>query len=435
MSDGKQPSIIKPVLVSVLLSVLAASVFGFVAGFIAANNQFSGLIMASLPPAVRRILPAATEQKAAGDEGYTLPQLRTALKPQVTEEQATVDVVKKASPAVVSIVISKDVPVWEQVNSNPFGNNDFFNQFFNGMGFSMPQYQQKGTEKQEIGAGTGFIVSSDGTIVTNRHVVSDESAEYTVVMSDDKKYAAKIIGRDTVNDIAILKIEGTGFPTIALGDSDSLQVGQSVIAIGYALGRFGNTVSTGIISGLQRSITAGDGLGSAESLYDVIQTDTAINPGNSGGPLLNTKGEAIGVNVAIVQGSQNIGFALPINDIKKVVSGVAATGKISRPFLGVRYRAIDDAMRKANQLTVDYGVIVIRGQNEGELAVMPGSPADKAGIVENDIILEINGEKITESNPLQYMVTKFSVGDTVKLKVMHKGEEKTVEVTLTERKQ
>jgi len=424
------------IVVSIVTSTIFATAFGFMAGFVAGNDRWDAAFLNVMPMQMRRLL--APPEVPVGPEKYVLPFLRGTLK-QVGQEKAVVDAVKKASPAVVSIVISKDVPVMEQIYGNSFDPNDYFQQFFKdfpGMNFGapQPQYRQNGTQKQEVGAGSGFFVSPDGDIITNRHVVSDETADYTVVMQDGKKLPAKVLGRDTVNDIAMLKVEGDSFPFITFGDSDKIEVGQSVIAIGYALGRFGNSVSSGIISGVQRSIQAGDGFNQSESLYDVIQTDAAINPGNSGGPLLNLRGEAIGVNVAIVEGSQSIGFSLPINDVKKVVDSLKATGKIVRPFLGVRYVQITKDLQQANQLSVDHGALVVRGQTNTDLAVMPGSPADLAGIVENDIILEIDGKAITEDYPLQQAITKFNAGDAVKLKIMHKGQEKTVEVKLTEKK-
>ena len=319
------------------------------------------------------------------------------------------------------------------------GNNDFFQQFFGGSGgmmpqFQVPQYKQKSTQKQEVGAGSGFLVSADGYIVTNKHVVEDTTAEYTVMTSDGKKYTAAVLARDPSNDIAVLKISGANFSYLTFGNSDTLQVGQKAIAIGYSLGRFSNTVSTGIISGLQRSIQASGAGGQPEDLFDVIQTDAAINPGNSGGPLLNLKGEVIGVDVAIVQGSQNIGFALPINDIKSVVASVKATGKIVRPYLGVRYVLITKQLMDANQLPVAYGALIVRGQQQTDLAVVPGSPADLAGLKENDIILEIDGKQISEDYPLVLAVRNKVVGDKLKLKVMRQGKTIDVTVTLAEKK-
>jgi S1-C subfamily serine protease len=233
--------------------------------------------------------------------------------------------------------------------------------------------------------------------------------------------------------VAIIKVEpsvGVSFPYLNFGDSDNLDVGQSVIAIGNALAEYRNTVSVGVVSGLSRSVTAGDGSGSSEFLDHVIQTDAAINPGNSGGPLLDLSGKVVGVNVAIVQGSQNIGFALPINSIKGVVDSVKKTGKIIRPYLGLRYVLITAEMKEKNNLTVDYGVLVKAGANTSELAVIPGSSADKAGIIENDIILEIDGVKLNTKNSLASIVREKNIGQIISLKILHKGAEKIIPVTL-----
>jgi len=347
-------------------------------------------------------------------------------------DEAVINTVKKVNPAVVAITISKNVPVYEQYLDrvpSPFG--DFFgDDFFDG--FTVPQLRQKGTELREVGGGSGFLVSSDGYIVTNRHVVADENAEYTVFTNDGKKYDAKVIARDPALDLAVIKINGSGFEHLTFGDSDKLQVGQTVIAIGNALAEFRNTVSVGIVSGLSRSITASDRMGNTEALDQLIQTDAGINAGNSGGPLLNLAGEVVGVNVAMADGAENIGFALSSNSVKSIVESVQKTGKIVRPYLGVRYVEINDEIKEKNHLSVDYGVLVQRGASAGDLAVIPGSPADKAGIVENDIILEIDGIKLTSDRSLASIIRTKNVGDTVRLKVLSKGREKNVTVTLEE---
>jgi len=349
-----------------------------------------------------------------------------------SQESFVVDAVKKASPAVVSIVLSKNVPKYESY-IDPNSQYNPFDEMIGGMPnffFNVPQYRQNGTEKKEVGSGSGFFVSSDGLIVTNKHVVDQKDVEYTVFKNDGKKHTAKILARDPLLDVALIKIEGNNYSYLNLGNSDALQVGQSAIAIGNALGEFRNTVSVGVISGLARSITAGDMSGNSETLEKVIQTDAAINPGNSGGPLLNLYGQVIGINVAIVQGSQNVGFSLPINSIKSVINSVKTTGKIIRPYLGVRYVAINGDMKEKNNLTVDYGVLVKQGATASDLAVIPGSPADKAGIVENDIILEIDGVKLDDKNSLVSLIRGKNVGDVINLKILHKGVEKTVGVTL-----
>lgn len=352
-----------------------------------------------------------------------------------SEEAAVIGVVRRANPAVVSITIAKNVPIYEQYfETIP---SPFFDEFFGSDpfgGIRIPQLRQKGTELKEIGGGSGFFVSSDGYIVTNRHVVADEDASYTVVTSDNKKYDAKVVARDPALDIAVVKVEGKDFPYLAFGDSDKLEVGRTVIAIGNALSEFRNTVSVGVVSGLSRAITAADSRGGVEALDQLIQTDAAINPGNSGGPLLTLSGEVVGVNVAVAGGAENIGFALSSNSVKNVVDSVKKHGKIVRPFLGVRYVEITEEIKKKNNLSVDYGVLVARGTETADLAVIPGSPADKAGIIENDIILEIDGIKLTPERSLAGIIRTKQVGDVVSLKILSKGKEKTITVTLEEMK-
>jgi serine protease Do len=346
-----------------------------------------------------------------------------------SQESFVVDAVKKTNPAVVSIIISQQVPKYETYidpnqQQNPFGD------LFPGFNINIPQYRQNGTEKKDVGGGSGFFVSGDGLIVTNKHVVDQKNAEYTVFTNDGKKHPAKVVARDPVLDIALIKIEGSGFPFLTLGNSDTLAVGQSVIAIGNALGEYRNTVSVGVVSGLARSITAGDNSGKSEILDHVIQTDAAINLGNSGGPLLDLSGNVVGVDVAMAQGSQSIGFALPINSVKSAIESVKSTGKIIRPYLGLRYVAITPELKDKNNLKVDYGVLVKQGTTSGELAVIPGSPADKAGIVENDIILEIDGMKIDDKTSLASLIRAKNIGQTVNLKIIHRGTEKNVQVVL-----
>ncbi len=333
------------------------------------------------------------------------------------EESAIIDVAESASPSVVSIVITKDLPVYE-------------NYYYDYYGFNIPGRRQTGTEETEIGAGSGFVISSDGLIVTNKHVVEDETASYTVIFNDETKVEAKVLAKDTLLDIAFLKVEGVELTALPLGSSENLKVGQSVIAIGNALGEFSNTVSSGIISGLKRDIIAGDSTGNnAEELDNVIQTDASINPGNSGGPLLDINGNVIGVNVAVAE-AENIGFAIPIDIVKDLINRLNEDGEIIRPSLGVRYVLIDEDLQEENNLSVDYGALVIRGTTPSQVAVIPGSPADIAGILENDIILEVNGVKINSDNNLVNVIQSFNISDTITLKVLSKGNEKTIEVTL-----
>jgi serine protease Do len=345
----------------------------------------------------------------------------------------TVRVVERASPAVVSIIISKDLPRISDYRRVPLFDDPLFQQFFgNGSGVVVPN--QEGSERAEIGGGSGFIVSADGYIVTNKHVVFDGAASYSVLLNDERTFDARVIGVDPTNDLAVLKIEATNLPTLSLGNSDALKLGQAVIAIGNALGEFRNTVSTGVVSGLARSITAG-GIGFEEDLSGVIQTDAAINSGNSGGPLLNLQGEVIGINTAVAQGAQNIGFAVPINDVKIMIDRVTQQGRFIRAFLGVRYIMLTPDIAKANNLSITDGALVSRGQRSTDLAVMPGSPADKAGIVENDIITEIDGQKLTTTNSLSKVIARHQPGDILKLTILHRGEVTTVLATLTEASQ
>ncbi|TSC82645.1 MAG: hypothetical protein G01um101420_168 [Parcubacteria group bacterium Gr01-1014_20] len=356
-------------------------------------------------------------------------------KPALDYEQAVVGAVKKASPAVVSITISKLVPILENCRLNPFGDlPPEFRQFFGGddfFEFSQPCDNGR-KELKEVGGGSGFVVSQNGLILTNKHVVSDKTASYTVIMNDGKKYDAKVLARDPSQDLAIVKVEATGLPVVDLGDSDTIQLGQSAIAIGNALGEFGNTVSVGVISGLGRNVTASGG-DLVESISGVIQTDAAINPGNSGGPLLNLKGQVIGINTAIVSGAQNIGFAIPINRAKRDINSVKASGEIRVPYIGVRYIVVTPDVAKKQKLPVDYGVLV-RGSDAGP-AVQPDSPAAKTGILAEDIILAVNNKKIDAENSLSDLISKFNVGEVVTLKINRGGKEISLTVTLGNRPQ
>lgn len=347
----------------------------------------------------------------------------------IAEESRIINIVEQTNPAVVSIVVTKDVPIIEDYFENfdfnsPF---DFFNRPFE---FRIPQPRENGTEEREIGGGSGFFITNDGLIVTNRHVVDDDEADYTVLTNDGEKLEAEILAKDSVLDVAVLKVEGSDFAHLEFGDSELLKPGQTVIAIGNALAEFRNSVSVGVVSGLSRSIVAGSFTGRSELLENVIQTDAAINPGNSGGPLLDLAGNVIGVNVAVARGSENIGFALPANTVVSIVESVKEHGEIVRPYLGLRYIQVTDSLKKKNNLSVDYGALVLRGNTPEELAVIPGSPADKAGIVENDIILEVDGVKLEQGKSLASIIRQKQVDQEVTLKIYHKGDEKEIQVTL-----
>lgn len=363
----------------------------------------------------------------------SLGQERDGYSPQTMEEKKVVDMVREASPAVVSIVITKEIPVTEQ-----YYERDFF-------GRLVPRYRDGGTEKQEVGGGTGFIISEDGLVVTNKHVVDEEDAEYTVLTNTSQKFEAEILAKDPVQDLAVLKIkpresvDGEGnyvvekFPIIRLGDSEELEIGQTVVAIGNALGEFRNTVSAGVVSGLGRKITASDTSGSfVETLDNVIQTDAAINKGNSGGPLLNLKGEVIGINTAVASGAQSVGFAIPINKVKRAINQVKEIGEIIYPFIGIRYVLVNESVQDERDLSVDYGALIVDGGEPGS-AIWPDSPAEEAGLKKDDIVLEIDGERITIDNPLSEIILKYNPDDEVTLRVLREEEEIEVKITLTKR--
>jgi serine protease Do len=334
-----------------------------------------------------------------------------------------VEIAKKVCPAVITIVVSKDLPKIGGFYFLPFGEKDFV----------VPKFE-KGKEKTKIGGGSGFIVSEDGYILTSQHVVSDQEADYAVVLEPTKTYPAKVIARDPISDIAILKIKDKKFPFLELGDSDKIELGETVVAVGNPLGEFHDTVSSGIISGMSRVITAFSGFTTqVAQLRGLIQTDAAINPGNSGGPLVNMEGKVIGINTAMVMGAQNIGFAIPINYAKKDLEEVRKYGKIKRPFLGVKYIVLNKEISKAHKLPVDYGALIIR-ERFGEQAVVENSSAAKAGLKEYDIILEVNDEKITEKEPLGNILQKYKIGDELQLKILRDKKELLIKVKLEEKK-
>ncbi|MEX0587477.1 MAG: trypsin-like peptidase domain-containing protein [Patescibacteria group bacterium] len=302
----------------------------------------------------------------------------------VTEEETIIEVTEATEPAVVSIAVE---------SSNVL------------------------TGRQELsGRGTGFVVRENGLILTNRHVVED-GEDYVVIAADGTQYAVSKIEIDTFLDFAIVKIEASGLPTLTLGDSDQIRLGQTVVAIGNALGEFTNSVTRGVISGIGRGITVGQ-----ESLENVIQTDAAINPGNSGGPLLNLAGEVIGINTAIARDSENIGFAIPINLVKPVFEQYEQTGKISRPFLGVGYTLLSE--EEAAFYEIPVGAYVTE--------VSKNSGAAKAGVKVGDIITAINGEAVSPSNGLAKLIIKYQIGDKVTLTIDREGKAVTLKATLSE---
>lgn len=324
---------------------------------------------------------------------------------------------KKVLPAVVSITASKILPVFE-APANP---NDFL---------MIP----KGKKKIDVGGGSGFIVESSGIILTNRHVVADLHAEYIVVTNEEEKYPVQILAKDTIHDVAVLKIDKKNLPTIKFGDSSKLELGQTAIAIGNALGIFRDTVSVGVVSGLSREIMAGDAkTKDTTKLRGLIQTDAAINPGNSGGPLIDIEGKVIGINTAMVFLAENIGFALPINNAKKDLDDLKKYGKLRQPFLGVRYVLLNKELQKKFNLPVDRGAFIISEPVPEGRAVVLGGAADRAGIQEGDVILEAQNTEISEKKPLEEILEKYKVGQTINLKTLRKGKEIICQAVLEER--
>lgn len=322
-----------------------------------------------------------------------------------SESELNATIAKNVSPSVVSINVTS---------------TSTFNDWFFGSG-----------SRDSESAGTGIIISEDGYIITNKHVIPSNATSVSVTLSDGTVYEdVTVVGRDprTSVDIAYLKIrDAKGLTPAKLGDSSKVRVGEKVVAIGNALGQFQNTVTTGVISGLGRPITAGDG-STTENLSNLFQTDSAINPGNSGGPLVNVNSEVIGINTAVAGNAQNIGFAIPINDVKGSLAGVLKNNKLEVPYLGVRYVDLTEELAKQLDLEQTKGAYIYASANQR--AIVQGSPAEKAGLQKGDIITNINDITLDKSNGLATTVSRFSVGEGVTLKVLRDGKEKTIIVTL-----
>ncbi len=317
-------------------------------------------------------------------------------KAPLTDEQQSILAVRSAKPSVVSIV-----------------------------GNAEPQTQSSGsatitvTPLQSV-SGTGFIISSEGLIVSNNHVVSDTNLSYNVILSDGTSYPAKVLGLDKYDDVAILKIEAKGLPVAQLGDSKSLETGQTVFAIGNSLGKYQDTVTKGVVSGLGRALTEpGESGGSAFRLQNLIQTDAAINKGNSGGPLIDMSGNIVGMNTLIDEGGSSLGFAIPINIIKDVVSQLQTYGKVTKSYFGVMFLTVDTQLKKERNLTVANGAYLDYIADKG--------PALRAGLKVGDVITEINHEKLSLNNELDSIISKYTPGTQILIKYVRDGkDEETV---------
>jgi S1-C subfamily serine protease len=350
------------------------------------------------------------------------------------DDKTVIKTIKKVMPAVVSIAISKHLEDLEREMPKEFYPAVPGSSGPNGHKPQIPEGLADARGMVEVGGGSGCIVDKNGLILTNKHVVDDPSAEYTVILNDGKKFSAEILSRDPINDVAILKIAATGLPCLTLGDATRLELGTSVIAIGNALGIFKNTVSLGIVSGLSRSISAQSEPNSPmQEMRGLIQTDAAINPGNSGGPLVDKDGRVIGINAAIISGAQSIGFAIPVNAARRDIDDIKKYGRIRRPLLGLRYIMIDEDLKTKMNLSVDYGAFIVR-ESEHDAAVAPGSPAALAGIVEKDIVLTLDGKKLDREHPVQDFLEDLNVGDVIDLLVLRDGKEFHAKATLAERK-
>jgi serine protease Do len=416
------------------VSLLLSTVAGGAAGFIA--NNFT-----TAEGSKEQAALSSTESKQESPEDEEI----TAQRIVVEEESSVIEAVEKVAPAVVSVVVTKE---FEDFRSRSF----MFDQFFNDPFFDAPPQgrfreepdteERSEPERMQVGGGSGFIFDSQGLVLTNRHVVDDQEAEYSVVLNDGREYSAEVLDRDSYNDIAVLKIVEDeeidaafpdAFPVLQVGDSDLLKVGQKVIAVGNALAEFENTVTTGVISAKGREITASDfSRRSAEMLSGLLQTDAAINPGNSGGPLVNLQGQVIGLNTAIASNANGIGFAIPINDAKLVMNSVKENGRIVRPYLGVRYLILNEDRAEAMDLEITQGAMLVGNDLEGSPAVVPGSPAEKADLRSRDVIISVDGQDITEENDLRSAIATKQIGEETTLTIWRRGEELEIEVTLEE---
>ncbi|MBI2475282.1 trypsin-like peptidase domain-containing protein [Candidatus Uhrbacteria bacterium] len=311
------------------------------------------------------------------------------------EENATIAVVERVTPSVVSIIVKKD--------------------------------------DAEISSGSGFFYSADGYVLTNRHVVDELGTSLTVITNNGEELKAELIDTDPFQDVAVLKVDGSEFPIAQLGDSDKIQIGQTVIAIGNTLSEFRNTVTKGVISGINRHVVAGSAV-NTDVIEQAIQTDAAINPGNSGGPLINLKGEIIGINTAVSMEGESIAFAIPINQAKRAIEDVREFGHIVRPWLGVRYVLIQKSELTQQNSSFELGALIVEGTQPGQHGVIPGSPAEIAGLKDGDIIVSIDGTRLSQDNSLSKLVSVRRPGETIELEILRNTVLQKISVILVEYK-
>src|SRR4051794_31051395 len=362
---------------------------GFVLGavlasaLLASGGTYAAISATSHTPTTPAVLPAGTVASTGS----------------AAASGSVVDIVKAVSPAVVTIVAD-------------------------GISSTDPQTGQTGVG---TATGSGVIFDANGLVLTNHHVVANDPQSLTVNLKDGRSFPATIYGIDTLTDLAIVKVDATGLPTAPIGDSSSIQVGQQAIAIGSPLGTFTDSVTSGIISALGRTIPVEGG----EILSNLIQTDTAINPGNSGGPLFDPSGKVIGINTAGSQDAQNIGFAIPIDIARPLLTQASAGQPLARPWLGIRFETIDASVQKANGLPVAAGAWIPTASADGSgESVVAGSPAAEGGLQAGDIITAVNGTTLDATHPLDMVTSQSAPGDSIKLDVLRDGKTTTLTVVL-----
>lgn len=366
-----------------------------------------GMVGMSLAPYLQQRSQTPTPQAAPTVAPTPIPSPVSATSGTIADPNLVSSVVEQVGPAVVRINATKTV---ESQVPEAF-NDPFFQRFF---GSQMPDAPQ-----QEIvrGSGSGFIVNSNGQIITNAHVV-DGATKVSVVLKDGRQFEGKVIGTDPVTDVAVVKIEANNLPTVKVGNSEALQPGELAIAIGNPLG-LDNTVTVGIVSATGRS---GSQVGIPDKRVSFIQTDAAINPGNSGGPLLNQNGEVIGMNTAIIQGAQGLGFAIPINQVQHIAEQISTTGKVQHPYLGISMVTLSPEVKESlNQdpnspisVNEDQGILIVR--------VMPNSPAHQSGLRAGDVIVQVENKPVTKADEVQQAVENVSVGSSLKMEIKRQGQ-------------
>ncbi|MEH2151296.1 HhoA/HhoB/HtrA family serine endopeptidase [Nostoc sp.] len=333
--------------------------------------------------------------------------------PAATDPNFVTQVVQKVGPAVVRIDSSRTVKT--QIPDE--FNDPLFQRFF---GSQLPEQQQNRVER---GTGSGFIISADGRILTNAHVV-DGADTVTVTLKDGRSFKGKVLGKDELTDVAVVKIQADNLPLVALGNSDQLQPGEWAIAIGNPLG-LDNTVTTGIISATGRSSKL---IGAPDKRVEYIQTDAAINPGNSGGPLLNSRGEVIAMNTAIIQGAQGLGFAIPINTAQHISSQLIATGKVEHPYLGIQMVGLTPELKQNINSDPNSGLSVNEDKGVLVVKVVPNSPAAKAGIRAGDVIQTLGGQAVTDASSVQKAVENSQVGGDLRMELRRNGQNLNIAV-------